>query len=463
MPKTSLFLFRRDLRIVDNTGLLAASAASESVIPAFIFDPRQCDPDENSFFSQHAFTFLIHCLQELDASLRGRESHLFVFSGDPSDVVQTLVREGAASALYVNRDYTPFSKQRDRQLREICSEHGAEFHAMDDLLLTEPEEVQPRQGGAYHVYSRFRRHAQSHDISRPEETEPGPFYRGTLPLDTVPLSKYDRYSAGELFLTGGRAEGETLLRGIGALDTYREDRHRPDARSYTGLSAHHKFGSVSIRESYWAVQDAYEGYHKLLSQLYWRDFYTHLLFHRPRQLYEPLQPLGRFIDWNNDRAAFDQWCRGQTGFPFVDAGMRQLNATGYMHNRARMTVASFLTKDLLIDWRWGAQYFARTLIDYDPAVNAGNWQWSASVGTDYKLRIYNPYLQAKKHDPEANYIKRWVPELEAVEVSTLTNGEQVDLSNHADYPAPIVSRNAAYHRARSVFKDARDKSRAERT
>jgi deoxyribodipyrimidine photo-lyase len=291
----------------------------------------------------------------------------------------------------------------------------------------------------------------------------GPFYAGTLSVPTVALEKYDRYPTDSLRVKGGRAEGIERLETVQTLGAYGDDRHQPARESLTALSAHHKFGTVSVRESLYVVKQAFEDYHKLISQLYWRDFYTHLLYHRPAQLTTALRPIGRHIPWRNERGEFDRWCEGTTGVPFVDAGLRELNETGYMHNRARMVVASFLTKDLLVDWRWGAQYFARTLTDYDPAVNAGNWQWAASVGTDYRLRIYNPYSQAEKHDPEGQYIRRWVPELRDVDVGRLTSGEQVDFSAAApDYPAPIVDRNEAYHRAKDAFGEAgraRDRAR----
>jgi deoxyribodipyrimidine photo-lyase len=460
VPTRSLFLFRRAYRLSDNTGLQAACDASDTVIPAFVFDPRQCDPAQNSFFSEHAFTFLVRSLKELDTALRERDGRLYALEGAPTDQVRTLLRDDDLDAVYVNRDYTPFARRRDEALREVCAAFGAEFHRYNTHLLTEPEDVQPQSGGAYHVYSPFRRHAQSYTVPRPTGPAEGAFFDGALSVDTVSLDAYDRYSADDLRVSGGRDEGLQLLDGIQVLTDYRSARHEPAQEALTALSAHHKFGTVSIRETYWAVEDAFEDYHKLTSQLYWRDFYTHLLFHRPQNLNVPLQAKGRHLDWRNDRADFDRWCAGQTGVPFVDAGMRELNATGYMHNRARMTVASFLTKDLLTSWRWGAQYFARTLTDYDPAVNAGNWQWAASVGTDYKLRIYNPYSQAQKHDPSAAYIQRWVPELADVDPDHLTSGDPVDFSAVAAadeaYPAPIVDRNAAYHRARDAFAAAKE-------
>lgn len=462
MSNRVLFLFRRDLRLTDNTGLAAACQDSEKVVPAFIFDPRQCDPKENSFFSEHAFTFMVRSLGTLRNQIQEHGGRLFIFEGDPVQVVRQLLKKGDVSAVYVNRDYTPFSRRRDQALQSVCAEFGAPFHTFDDLLLTEPEKVQPDRGGAYHTFSHFRRHAQSRPVNRPDGEAEGPFYYGPVSVETVYLEKYDRNRTDRMLVSGGRDEGEALLGRIRKLMNYRDDRNEPSKSSYTGLSAHHKFGTISIRETLSVVQDEYDDYHKLESQLYWRDFYTHLLFHRPEQLTTPLQPMGRHIPWRNQRAEFDRWCKGSTGVPFVDAGMRELKATGYMHNRARMVVASFLTKDLLVDWRWGAQYFARTLTDYDPAVNAGNWQWAASVGTDYRLRIYNPYSQAEKHDPKAEYIKQWVPELESVSAERLTSGEQVDFSDASDeYPAPIVDRNDAYHRARDAFEQAKEAVEAE--
>ncbi|PSQ88064.1 MAG: deoxyribodipyrimidine photo-lyase [Bacteroidetes bacterium QH_2_63_10] len=455
MPDRSLFLFRRDLRLADNTGLAEACHASEEVVPAFIFDPRQQDPENNSFFSKHAFAFMVRSLKELQRRLREQGGRLFVFEGTPAEVISELVSSGDISSVHVNRDYTPFSRRRDERLRSACRAEGAEFHSSNALLLTEPEEVQPDGGGAYHTFTPFRRHAQSLPTPTPRGKAEGPFCDSPLSVETTRLEKYDRYPTDSLRAKGGRSEGIEFLEEIETLGSYRNDRHQPAKESLTALSAHHKFGTISVRESLYVVEKAFEDYHKLISQLYWRDFYTHLLFHRPEQLTTSLRPIGRHMPWRNEREEFDRWHEGMTGVPFVDAGMRELSETGYMHNRVRMVVASFLTKDLLIDWRWGAQHFARTLTDYDPAVNAGNWQWAASVGTDYRLRIYNPYSQAEKHDPEAEYIKRWVPELRGASADRLTSGNQADFSGVApSYPAPIVDRNDAYHRARDAFEEA---------
>ncbi|NBB84817.1 MAG: deoxyribodipyrimidine photo-lyase, partial [Bacteroidetes bacterium] len=357
-------------------------------------------------------------------------------------------------------DYTPFARQRDDALRQRCALHNVALHLTPDALLTRPSDIAP-PGGVHTVFSRFRRAAQKRAVPRPQELpSTASFGRHALVTPTSTLDAFCVSGAPEQAVTGGREEGLALLDAIPEQTSYRNNRHAPAKQAMTLLSAHHKFGTVSIRETYWKITDSFEGYHKLLSQIYWRDFYSHLLYHRPALLRTPLKAYTERIEWNRDRSMFDRWCAGETGVPFVDAGMRELNQTGYMHNRARMVVASFLTKDLLMPWRWGAQYFARSLTDYDPAVNNGNWQWAASVGTDYRLRIYNPYAQAKKHDPTGAYIQQWVPELRDVEASLLTSGNQVDFSERAAYPPPMVERNAAYHRAKEAFASARARHQA---
>jgi deoxyribodipyrimidine photo-lyase len=455
MYRRSLFIFRRDYRIADNTGLRAAFERSEEVLAAFIFDPRQANPEKNRFFSSPAFHFLLVSLRELADDIQRRGGKLYVFKGGVDDVVSALLQQDGVDAVFANEDYTPFARQRDEALRERCASHNVPLHLTPDALLTQPDDVTP-PGGVYTVFSRFRRAAQKRAVPRPQELpSTASFRRHALVTPTSSLDGFDARRAPQQAVTGGRQEGLALLDAIPQRTSYRNDRHAPAKKAMTLLSAHHKFGTVSIRETYWKIKDSFEGYHKLLSQIYWRDFYTHLLYHRPALLRRPLKAYTEHISWNRDRAVFDRWCAGETGVPFVDAGMRELNQTGYMHNRARMVVASFLTKDLLMPWRWGAQYFARSLTDYDPAVNNGNWQWAASVGTDYRLRIYNPYAQAKKHDPAGTYIQHWVPELRPVDTKVLTNGDAVDFSEMAAYPPPVVERNAAYHRAKEAFASAR--------
>jgi deoxyribodipyrimidine photo-lyase len=244
----------------------------------------------------------------------------------------------------------------------------------------------------------------------------------------------------------------SFLRGYG------HARDLPALHGTSRLSAHHACGTVSIRETFAAAHvHRGAGAQQFIAELYWRDFYYHIAYHFPHVFGHSFLPWGDRLAWRHDPAALDAWQRGETGVPIVDAGMRELNETGWMHNRVRMVVASFLTKNLLMDWRDGEQYFARRLLDYDPAVNNGSWQWAASVGADPRpLRIFNPYTQAQKYDPHADYIRRWVPELAAVPAHLLTDGKERDFSPYVrGYPSPIVSCRETFHRAREAYASAK--------
>jgi len=460
----SAFLFRRDLRCSDNTGLDRACRESRTVLPLFIFDPRQASPEENAYFSPNAFQFLIESLRDLAAAIDAQGGRLFVFEGQASDVIGRLFRTGFLDALYVNRDYTPFARRRDGRIRDAVKREGGGFHLTPDLLLTEPEEVRTQDGDPFFVFSRFRRQARSLDVRPPRSATPFDFdaqlpgtETASLPLTS--LGAYDRYDNPSLAVRGGRAAGRKRIENLDGFSNYSSRRNRLDAYTVTGLSAHLKFGTLSPREVYAAVADRYGPRHRLISQLRWRDFYTHFAYHHPSVFGRAVRPKDKYIDWRTGGVNWERWCEGRTGVPVVDAGMRELVETGYMHNRARMTVASFLTKHLLIDWREGERFFARHLVDYDPSVNNGNWQWSASVGLDsIPLRMFNPYTQAEKFDKGATYIREWVPELRDVDPDRLTSGEADDFSDAADYPAPVVDHNSAYHRARQMFEDAQEQA-----
>ena len=239
------------------------------------------------------------------------------------------------------------------------------------------------------------------------------------------------------------------------MTNYDEERNYPSLSATTGLSAYNKFGLCSVREFFYAVVDQFSEGHTLISELYWRDFFTHIGFHHPKVFGHCFHEKYEKLHWKNDESLFQCWCEGRTGFPIVDAGMRELNATGYMHNRVRMIVASFLCKDLHIDWRWGERYFAQKLIDYDPCVNNGNWQWAASTGCDAQpyFRIFNPWLQQKKFDKEALYIKKWIPNLNNLSSSSIHNlyKEKARQKNSSDYPAPIVDHFVESKKAKEMF------------
>jgi deoxyribodipyrimidine photo-lyase len=260
----------------------------------------------------------------------------------------------------------------------------------------------------------------------------------------------------KLFRKGGRKEALKILNKISKLKNYGEDRDIPAKQGTSGLSAHHKFGTVSVRETFWAAREQFELTHPFISQLYWRDFFHHIAFHFPKVFGHAFQEKFEDVEWDEDEERFAAWCEGRTGFPIVDAAMRELNTTGYMHNRCRMIVASFLVKDLLLDWRKGERYFATQLVDYDPCVNNGSWQWAASTGCDAQpyFRIFNPWRQQIRFDPDAEYIKKWVPELKDVDPKTIHRlNEQRPLILQG-YPRPIVNHRTMAEEAKSRYKQA---------
>jgi deoxyribodipyrimidine photo-lyase len=455
--RKSLFIFRRDLRLADNTGLERALRASAEVVPAFILDPRQTG--RHPYRSAPALQFLVASLAELDRALRARGTHLYVFQGEAEKVVSALTRSEAIDAVLTNRDYTPFSRRRDRAVEEACRERNAVFISAGDTLLNEPEDVSKSGGGPYTVFTPFFVAARSRSVRPPRESRASNFFSGRIAADKG-LTAADRLTgrpSESLFRKGGRPEALAVLSRLGRLGDYGRTRDLPGAEGTTGLSPHNKFGTISIREFHRAVTKRLGAGHPLLRQLYWRDFFTHVAFHFERVFGRPFRAEYERIAWREDPSGFRRWREGTTGFPLVDAGMRQLAASGFMHNRVRLVCASFLVKDLHIDWREGERYFATRLEDYDPCVNNGNWQWIASTGCDAApyFRVFNPWLQQKRHDPEAVYIKRWVPELAGSEPAFIHGLDRFEGRRPGGYPAPLVNHAAESVRALVMYRSAR--------
>lgn len=458
MAENALYIFRRDLRLEDNRALMRACDEAHTVIPVFIFDPRQCDNDANEYFSSRAFRFLLASLGELADDIAARGAALGTYRGIATDVLAELIQSEGINAVYCARDYTPFSYVRDDQLRGVCEKHSVSFTACDDVALSPVDEIRTKDGEPYSVFTPFYKNAATHSVDTPKKFNytnlAAPQTASTCELDALRAQYRD---SDQLVITPGREAAREILRDLSLLKTYATHRNLPGVHGTSRLSPHLKFGTVSIREVYHEAAAVVGTGHSFISELYWRDFWLHIAHHFPHVFSRSFYKWGDIIAWENNEEQFTAWKAGKTGVPMVDAGMRELNATGWMHNRARMIVASFLTKNLLIDWRWGERYFATQLIDYDPSSNNGNWQWGASVGADPRpLRIFNPYTQAEKFDPEGTYIKRWVPELADVSVDVLTNGKETNFSTCApDYPAPIISVRETYHRARETYKRAK--------
>lgn len=398
----SLFVFRRDLRLVDNTALTQALKESRHVIPCFIFDPRQCGK-QNRYKSNNALQFMIESLQDLSDELRKRGSELRIFHGRPQHIISALITQLKIEAVFVNRDYTPFSVKRDSDIEKMCIKNGCAFHSADDLLLIKsPDAIMNKKGTPVRIFAPFYRRAKALKIKRPQKSiythlSAEPVSLATIDIKNeltpkgIVLTKANR----NLFIHGGRRQGLRLLAKIGKMGNYRNTKDFP-AHPTSYLSAHHKFGTISCRETAYKIIKHHGEDHELLRQLYWRDFFTYLIYHFPQLLGAQCRTVS--WPWLHDKKKFARWCAGKTGYPFVDIGMQMLNKTGFMHNRMRMVAASFLTKTLHIDWRWGERYFAQNLIDYDPAVNNGNWQWIASTGCDAQppFRTFSPERQMKK-------------------------------------------------------------------
>jgi deoxyribodipyrimidine photo-lyase len=448
----ALHVFRRDLRLQDNTALIKALQQSDQVIPCFIFDERQIK--SNPYKSEAAIQFMVQSLHELDKALQEKGSRLFIFSGIAEEVVDQLLDSMPIEAVFVNEDYTPFSKQRDSQIESVCHKHNVAFNSHSDALLHDPLQVLKPNGQPYTVFTPMFKRASLLPVEMPKKNNHSNYYRKEIIIENKQiLNALLREKNSNLLVKGGRKEGLQLLKRIANLKDYKTIRNYPALSGTTHLSAHHKFGTISIRETYHTVKDYFGSQHTLINELHWRDFFTHIAFHFPRIFREAFQRNYISIAWRKNEKMFQAWREGKTGFPIVDAGMREMNASGYMHNRVRMITASFLCKDLHIDWREGEKYFAQKLTDYDPAVNNGNWQWAASTGCDAQpyFRIFNPWLQQKKFDPDCVYIKRWVPELELLSAKEI-HSLNIIKPLLADYVSPIVNHRLASQQAKEMYK-----------
>jgi deoxyribodipyrimidine photo-lyase len=444
---------RRDLRLQDHGALRRAAALAEEVAFVFVFDPRQLAP--HPWRSEPGLAFLARTLADLEAELRAQSAGLWTASGDPAGVWPLLAAEAGIDLVVHARDVTPFAAARDAAVTAALRAVDVRVEAVDDVLLSpDPQVLRTVDGRPYRVFTPYWRAARTLPVAAPAAPaglrllSPPAAWAFHLPPEI------EGHAPPEPFLRGGRREGERLLVRLGDLGDYATRRDLPADDGTSGLSAHLKFGTVSPREVWHAIAAAHGPESPLLRQLYWRDFFSQLALHHPHVFGGAFVPAFDAVAWRDDPAALAAWQEGRTGVPIVDAGMRQLTETGWMHNRVRMITASFLVKDLHLDWRLGEQWFARRLVDYDPAVNNGNWQWAASTGADAQpwFRIFNPWRQAARFDPEARYIKRWLPELAGLDAADLHRLDRHrPLAMPRDYPPPIVDHSAAAARAKAMF------------
>lgn len=431
MPdQVNVFWFRRDLRLEDNAGLYYALKEENAVVPIFIFDKAILDELEDK--EDKRITFIHEALIALQEQLIKKGSSLDVRYGFVEDVFKDLLKDYSIGKVFTNRDYEPYAKKRDQQVAALLKKSGATLLTCKDQVIFEKEEVQKDDGKPYTIFTPY---------SRKWKALLKDFY-----LKSYPTKKYFKnfYQQKPIAIPSIKSTGfiktgtdfpETEVP-ADKIKKYDQQRDIPSIAGTSRLSVHLRFGTISIRKLATDTQQLNETF---LNELIWRDFYQCILWHFPQVVHQSFKPEYDKIIWRNNEKEFEAWCTGNTGYPIVDAGMRELNETGFMHNRVRMIVASFLTKHLLIDWRWGEAYFAKKLLDYDLAANNGGWQWAAGTGCDAApyFRVFNPYLQTKKFDPELKYIRKWVPEFEEL-----------------TYPQPIVAHELARKRCLETYAKA---------
>ncbi len=473
---TAVWWIRRDLRLIDNQALAAALSFCGVVYPVFILDPGLL---QSSYVGDKRLAFLFAGLRRLDASLKERGSYLTVRRGKPAEALAQILQETGATAIFAEEDYSPYARQRDSQVAETLP-----LRLTPGLTVYHPQAIEKAEGGPYTVftpYSRAWKKAGIPDLRDllpvPDQIEtPVGLSRIDLPADptlpqSVPFSAGEAEARQRLEAFAGRwsgspdsRPGEPYL-----IHRYGDQRNRMDLEGTSRLSPYLRFGMISARQvaavafeaARTASGRAAASADTFLNEIIWREFYQSILYHFPRVRRYSFREKYDALVWLNNRADFQAWCDGQTGYPVIDAAMRQLVSSGWMHNRARMIVASFLVKDLLIDWRWGERFFMQHLVDGDPAANNGGWQWTAGTGTDAApyFRVFNPISQSEKFDPEGNYIRRWVPELAKVPTAFIhqpwTMPDSVQKKSGCqlgqDYPHPIVDHQMARQRALDTF------------
>jgi deoxyribodipyrimidine photo-lyase len=445
MKKINIFWFRRDLRLQDNAGLYHALKSDHPVLPVFIFDTEILDDLEEK--ADARVEFIHQEVDRLHQELKELGSTLLVKHGTAQQVWKSILKEYEVDAVFTNRDYEPSAKKRDEVVKKLLDEKGVAFHTYKDQVIFEGLEVKKSDGDPYVVFTPYSK-VWKEKLSEKEVTirEDGKNSKLSFYFQSYPNEEYaDNYfqadpikmpSLDELgFEPAGIAFPEREV-SRKLIRHYDETRDFPAIEGTSRLGMHFRFGTISIREKARRAAALNETF---LNELIWRDFYAMIMDQFPKVVDTSFHEKYDRIEWRNNKQEFEAWCAGKTGYPLVDAGMRQLNESGYMHNRVRMVTASFLTKHLLIDWRWGEAYFAKKLLDYDLASNNGGWQWAAGSGTDAApyFRIFNPTSQLEKFDKDRKYVKEWVPEY-----------------GTEDYPNPIVDHKEARERCLKVYKAA---------
>ena len=425
----NIFWFRRDLRLEDNHGLFQALSQPDGVLPIFIFDANILEKLPKS---DARVNFIHQLLTNINAQLTAIGKSLAVFHGNPADVFEKLASENKIQNVFTNHDYEPYARSRDLAVFQVFKKHNIGFKTFKDQVIFEKSEVTKDDGTPYVVYTPFSRKWKDALKNNPFQHFSSEKFLENIIIHQYPLLSLDTigFSASDIKVPNFDVS-PTLIQ------NYEATRNFPSLNKTSFLGAYLRFGAVSVRQMV-AKAQAQEN-ETFLKELIWREFFMQIMWHFPHTHNKSFKPKYDRIEWNNNEVDYQKWCEGKTGYPFVDAGMRELNKTGHMHNRVRMIVASFLCKHLLIDWRWGEAYFAEKLLDFELASNVGNWQWAAGSGVDAApyFRIFNPTEQIKKFDKDLKYIKKWIPEF-----------------GTSHYKPEIVEHKFARERCLRVYKEA---------
>ena len=427
--RINLFWFRRDLRIVDNHGLYQALAAGNPVLPIFIYDKNILNDLEDN---DSRVQFISEQVNRLKEEFERNNSTLWIYHGKPLEAFKRLWVEYDVEAVFANVDYEPYAAERDGRVTTFLKSRNIHFHQFKDQLIFHKNDIVKADGKPYTIFTPYK----NKWLAKFSEADLDEYPSKKILNRSLKMAPLNDVSLRDLGFRKGTIEFPVKKIDKNSLKNYEAIRDFPARDGTSHLGIHLRFGTISIRK---LTKKAVKHSSVFLNELIWRNFYADILWHFPHVEKRSFKPAYDYIPWVNSEKDFARWCEGRTGYPLVDAGMRQLNETGYMHNRIRMVTASFLCKHLLIDWRWGEAYFAEKLLDYELASNNGGWQWAAGTGCDAApyFRVFNPTLQAQKFDPDLKYIRQWVPELDEL-----------------TYPQPMVEHKAARLRAIETYKKA---------
>ena len=454
----NIFIHHRDLRFIDNTSLISQLENEGNITPIFVFDPIQIDQKKNKYFSHNLVQFMIDSLKELNKDYKNENGELYTFKGEYVKILNTIHNKFTINSIGFNLDYSPYSKKRDNEIIKFCNKNNIKIYALEDMLLHDimDNKTLSKTEQPYKVFTPFKKNLIYKGVRKVNKFKKWNFKRE--PKIKKLKSYFNKLDSlhnknNNLLIEGGRTWAINRLKKLKNFNNY--DKCRNFMTYETSLlSASINFNVMSIREIYHKIKKKFGLQHGLVSELYWRDFYYNILYFFPNVIKGSFKEKYNNIKWRRSKSDFEKWCNGKTGYPIIDACMRQMNTTGYMHNRGRMIVSSFLVKNLWIDWRLGEKYFANKLTDYNISANNGGWQWSSGGGTDAQpyFRIFNAWTQAKNYDSECEYIKKWVPELENIPVKDILNWDKNHSNYDIDYPAPIVDHKESRTKALKLFK-----------